>query len=116
MSEECVTLKIRQGNDYAATVYVENDDGTPADLTPYTGAMAQLRRDVADVAEVVDADIACEILLPDRIRLSIPKAVTVTLCGRYVWDLDLLPDELTILGGDAVVTSEVTRQVLVLTS
>lgn len=105
-------LAIRQGNDYAATVLVENADGTPADLTAYTGARAQLRRAPADEDPEVACEIVCTLVLPDQIRLSIPKAITTGLCGRYVWDLDLLPDELTIIGGKAVVTAEVTREVV----
>jgi len=105
-------LAIRQGNDYAATVIVENADGTAADLTAYTGARAQLRRAPADEDPEVAAEIVCTIVLPDQIRLSIPKSVTIALCGRYVWDLDLLPDELTIIGGKAVIVAEVTREVV----
>lgn len=103
-------LKIRQGNNYGATVWVVNPDNTPADLAPFTGARAQLRRGPADECPDVEAEITCTILLPDRIRLSIPKEVTATLCGRYSWDLDLLPDDLTIIGGNAVVTAEITRE------
>lgn len=102
-------LRIKQGNNYAATVFVVNADNTPADLTPYTGARAQLRRGPADVAPV-EAEIVCTIILPDQIRLSIPKEVTAGLCGRYEWDLDLLPDEDTIIGGMAVVAPEITRE------
>ena len=102
-------LKIRQGNNYAATVWVENADGTPADLSAFSGARAQLRRGPADECPEIDAEITCTFILPDQIRLSIDKSITVGLCGRYEWDLDLLPDEITVIGGKAVVAAEVTR-------
>ena len=105
-------LAIRQGNDYVATVFAQNADGTPADLTPFTGARAQLRRAPADEDPEVACEITCTIVLPDQIRLSIPKEITVGLCGRYVWDLDLLPGDVTLLGGKAVITAEVTREVV----
>jgi hypothetical protein len=110
-TDNCADLLIKQGSNYGATVWVENLDGTPADLTNYTGARAQIRRGPADVADV-ECEITCTIILPDQVRLSIDKALTIGLCGRYEWELDLLPDDLAILGGEAVVAAEVTREVV----
>lgn len=105
-------LVIKQGNDYVATVFVTNPDNTPADLTPFTGARAQLRRGPADEDPLVACEIVCTIVMPDQVRLSIPKEITTGLCGRYVWDLDLIPGDITIIGGKAVVSAEVTREVV----
>jgi len=110
----CADMIILQGANYGATVWVENIDGTPADLSSYTGARAQLRRGPADSNDV-EAEITCTLILPDQIRLSMSKSVTVGLCGRYEWDLDLLPDDLPIIGGAAVVTAEITREIVVIT-
>jgi hypothetical protein len=103
-------LHVYQGSDYPATVEVFNEDGSAADLTGYT-AKAQVRRDIADKC----ADVAAEIVVniqPPLIHLSIPREVTETLCGRYVWDLDLIDSAgavTTIMAGKVIVTQEVTR-------
>ena len=103
-------LIIYQGDDYAATCTVKNEDGTPADIDGYT-AQAQIRRAVADADPVVVVEIGCEVQSP-LVLLSIPHAETEQLSGRYTWDLQLTTTEaqiLTILAGKVIVTSEVTR-------
>src|SRR5262245_31138429 len=103
-------LKIYQGDDYAGTVTVRNDDGTPADLTGYT-AQSQIRRAVADSEPVIAVQITTTIDSPN-ILLAIPKEETEPLSGRYTWDLQLTSSGnaiTTIMAGKVIVTPEVTR-------
>jgi len=108
-------LKINQGSDYRGTVQVYSEDGSDADLTGYT-AQAQIRRDVADKCPEVAAEIEITIdPLPGLVHLFVPSSVTVTLCGRYVWDLDLTDPggvTSTVMDGQAIVRQEVTRKVV----
>ena len=53
---QCVNLDVYQGDDFNTAIDFYNDDGTDADLTGYS-ALAQIRRDVADVAPDVIAEL-----------------------------------------------------------
>jgi hypothetical protein len=104
-------LDIYQGDDEAWVVDVDNDDGTPADLTGYT-TKAQIRRTVADSAPTVEAELITALVTPSQIKLELPHAITGTLGGSYVWDLEITSPAgivVTILAGDVIVRKEVTR-------
>src|SRR5262245_24921323 len=103
-------LILYQGDDFAATVAVSNEDGTPADISTCT-AQAQIRRAVADRDPVIVAEITAAVDT-STVTLSIPHTVTETLSGRYTWDLQLTSGAgqiTTILAGNVQVTLEVTR-------
>jgi hypothetical protein len=103
-------LILYQGDDEPYTVTVTLDGTTPADITGYT-AQAQIRRAVADADPEVAATITCTVQSPE-VLLSIPHAVTATLTGKYVWDLQLTSPEgmvKTVMAGKVSVTQEVTR-------
>jgi hypothetical protein len=103
-------LDIYQGDDPAWRVTVMTTANTPADITGYT-ASAQIRRAVADVDPVVVATLATTVTSPD-VFLSLTHTQTALLSGRYVWDLQLTSAGgavTTILEGNVIVTSEVTR-------
>lgn len=103
-----------QGDDWAATVTVYNEDRTLADITTYT-AKAQIRLAVADSDPVVAAEMATTVESP-YVFLSLTHDQTVLLSGRYVWDLQLLSATgqiITILAGKVQVKAEVTRSVAV---
>lgn len=103
-------LQIYQGDDYTALVTVAN--GLPPDqvIAGYT-AQAQIRENVADEADVIVVEIATAVASPN-ITLTIPAAETSSLCGEYVWDLQITAPggpTTTILAGAVRVTQEVTR-------
>jgi hypothetical protein len=106
-------LGLYQGDDFAATVAVTSG-GATADLTGYT-AQAQIRADTADNISTVTYQIPATITVPPtagNISLSIPRATTATLSGRYLWDLQLTAAGgtiQTILYGKVFVQPEVTR-------
>src|SRR4051812_8305390 len=107
-------LSIYQGDDWSSSVQVSNPDGTPADLTGYS-AKSQIRTDVADNASTVAAEILTVIsnATGGEISMSLSNTVTKTLSGgRYKWDIQItspLGIVTTILTGDAIVASEITR-------
>lgn len=103
-------LELYQGDSFAASVTVSNEDGTPADISSYT-ATAQIRRAVADADPVVVADITCTTESP-LVHLSLTAAQTTALNGRYMWDLQLAGgagEVITILRGAVKLTAEITR-------
>jgi len=103
-------LDLYQGDLYSGVVTVRNEDGTNADITGYS-AKAQIRRAVADEDTDVVVDITTTVASPS-VNLSIPSAITASLSGDYVWDLQLTTPTgaiITVIRGKAKVTSEVTR-------
>jgi hypothetical protein len=104
-------LDIHQGDDYLANVNVTSN-GTPFTLTGYT-AVAQIRRDVADVdTGTPDATFTCSIVAPCTVRLALGRATTAALSGCYQWDLELHDPSgnvMTIARGPCHVHREVTR-------
>jgi len=103
-------IRFRQGDDVNKTVTVRNADGTLADLTGYT-ALAQIRRDVADVDPTIDATFACTISGSDVI-MYLGDDQTTSLTGEYVWDLQVTSSAgitTTIMTGQAIADAEVSR-------
>lgn len=103
-------LQTYQGDDYNATIDVLQFDGTPANLSGYT-CIAQIRRDVADRATVVDATFTTSIT-GSQIFLSLDDNITATLNGRYRYDVELISSaghHQTIVSGDLVVRQDVSR-------
>ena len=111
MSADRQDLAVYQGDDWAGTVTIRNEDGTPADISGYT-AQAQIRRAVADADPVVEVEMSATVESP-QVHLSIPHDETEGLSGRYVWDLQLIDGAgaiTTVLAGKVIVTAEVTRE------
>lgn len=107
---EIADLPIYQGDSFGIAVTVRQN-GVPADITGWT-AVAQIRRAVADSEPEVAAEMTAAVQSPE-VLLSLTPAQTVTLSGRYVWDLeltDLAGSVTTVLMGKVNVTAEVTRQ------
>ena len=104
-------IRIYQGDDEAWTVDVfETDDETPADLAGYT-AKAQIRRDAADRAASVVAEMSA-VIDGSTVILALSHDVTEAIkCGAYVWDMQLVSETgvvQTVLAGRASVTNQVT--------
>lgn len=104
-------MPIYQGDDLNAIVEVKDSTGAAADLTGYAAA-AQIRKRVADFEPEVTVEIETVVASPN-VYLSIPKTITETLKGQYVWDLQLTSDTgvvTTVLMGKVNVLQEVTRE------
>ena len=107
-------LCLYQGDDWGATVTVYQSDGvTPANLTGYI-AQAQIRSGIADEQTTVAAEIACTVVLPNQISLSLTHGQTAALGEQwYQWDLQLVSAGnivTTILRGKANLGYEITRE------
>jgi hypothetical protein len=103
-------LNVYQGDDYAANVTVSNGTSAP-DLSAYT-ARAQIRNGPADLNPDVVVEIATSIAV-NVVTLTIPATDTAGLTRPvYYWDLELTapggPNN-TIMGGNVLVTAEITR-------
>ncbi|HEX4594009.1 MAG TPA: hypothetical protein VH157_07025 [Bryobacteraceae bacterium] len=112
MAPRQADLQLYQGDDWAATVTVLNQDMTPANITGYT-AQSQIRRNVADQDPIVAAELQATVQAPNSVLLFLSHAQTSLLSGQYQWDLQLTSpanDIVTILAGAVNVTQEVTRE------
>ena len=109
MLPDQANLAIYQGDDYAAIVTVLDASGAAFDLAGYK-AIGHLRKGPANSNPEVMVEIATTIN-GNTVTLFIPAAVTITLTGRYLWDLHMIAPNgfiTTILMGNADVTAEVT--------
>lgn len=107
-------LDIYQGDNPVWFLDVRNPDGTPADLSGYTGARAQIRRGDADHNNTIIADLN-PIISDNLITINLDTTTTTDLTqGPYSWDLELYtvgptPTVKTIARGAVNVTLEITR-------
>jgi hypothetical protein len=115
MSYSCLAqgiIPITQGSDYQDTVQINQDNGTPMDLTGYT-VRSQLRRANGDLA----ATFACSVPTPtsgsiSRSLTAVQTAALVpTATITYAWGVELVSANgfvMEIQGG-ARVTAEVVK-------
>ena len=105
-------LVIDQGTTYSVTITVNDDTGSPRDLSGYT-ARAQMRRSyytTSNTAFTVSVSNP-----PDgEILMSMPATTTTNLkAGRYVYDLELVSANANIVEriveGIVTVYPEVTK-------
>ena len=102
-------LSIDQGADWASTISVFNNDGTPADLTGST-AVAQIRKVPPETDLLADIEILME---SPNILMSLSESTIDTIQERRgVWDIKLTsPAGVTtkLAGGVVVINQGVTR-------
>ena len=102
-------LTLQQGDDWTATVVVQNADGTPANLTGYT-AKAPILTIPAATAQVV-LQMGLSIASPN-IVLALTHAQTQTLGGSYVWELQTTSNTgtvTTLMAGTFNVIPQITQ-------
>lgn len=104
-------LSIYQGDDFAADITVNNEDGTPADLTGYT-AQSQIRINPADTSPEGVAQFACSIA-DNVVTIVLDHDTTKDLArSMYYWDLQIIDAGgwiTTLLAGQVLVAKEVTK-------
>ena len=104
-------LVIDQGTDYSTVVNVTDDDGTPIDLTGYTGR-GQIRKHYTSSNSV---SFAVSISSPANGQVTIALTATQTSAiasGRYVYDVEVKSSANVvsrIVEGIVTITPEVTR-------
>lgn len=106
-------LLIYQGDDWAATVTVTNNDGTLPDLTGWS-SQSQFRVGIADQVPAIAAELQCTVVPPNGVSLYLSHDQTVLLISpSYLWDMQLTSpagDVTTLLRGNVDVILEVTRE------
>lgn len=104
---------IYQGDDYTATLSIDDGSGNPLNLQPYA-IRAQMRTDMADKQPTVAAQfsVALDPVNVGWFTISLTSAQTTPLGGNYVWDCQLTDNSgvvQTVFQGIAPVQQEVTR-------
>lgn len=104
-----VNLYIDQGTDFSTPIELAEEDGTPLDLTTYTGR-AQMRKHYTSSSYnsfTVNGNAN------GIITISMNAATTANIAGgRYVWDLELVSAGNVvsrIVEGIVTINPEVTR-------
>jgi len=103
-------IRIDQGTDFSAEIYIENDIGDPYDFTGNT-VESQMRKNYA-ATNFTEFDAAHTNEL-GQIVLSLPKSMTKELYpGRYLYDVEVTDENgktTRIVEGIATVTPGITR-------
>ena len=82
-------ITINTGEYFSRDFYLDNVDGTPLDLTGYTGA-SQVRKHPESVNATVNFNVGFIDRTNGRIRISLSSNVSASIKpGRYVWDIML---------------------------
>lgn len=113
---ETFDIRAIQGKTFALTSTFENDDGTPVNLTGYTGRM-QVRPSSTSEDVIVELTTAnSRFLITDaangRINFTVSAADMAALpAGNYVYDTELVNGTVVMpyLSGRFIVVAEVTK-------
>lgn len=104
-------LVIDQGTDYSTVVNVTNDDGTPVNLTGYTGR-GQIRKHYTSTNAVSFA-VSVSNTEGGQLTLALTAPQTSNMAaGRYVYDVEVVSSAnivSRIVEGIVTLTPEVTR-------
>lgn len=90
MAAGYVNLQIEAGSTFSVEIELDNADGTPTNLTGYTGS-CKMRKSYYSNFDVYDLTVT--ILTPEtdgKFRLSASSTTTATFKpGRYVYDVEI---------------------------
>lgn len=85
-----INLVIEQGTDFYATFTVTNDDGTPLNLSGFTG-MGKMKKSHASSVTPISLDLGYVSRSAGKISVSMTAANTTTLkAKRYVYEIVLI--------------------------
>jgi hypothetical protein len=85
-----INLVIEQGTDFYATFTVTNDDGTPLNLSGFTGT-CKMKRSHASNSTPISVDLGYVSRSAGKISISMSAANTTTLkAKRYVYEIILI--------------------------
>mgnify|MGYP003343695209 CR=1 FL=1 len=80
-------LFVEQGSDYVTTITLDDVDGTPFDLTDYTGK-SQIRKSYYSANATAEFSITVSDPLTGTLALNLDSANTANIApGRYVYDV-----------------------------
>lgn len=85
-----INLVIEQGTDYYATFTVTNDDGTPLNLSGFTGT-CKMKRTYSSLGTPIDLTLGYVSRSAGKISISMSATQTTTLkARRYVYEIVLI--------------------------
>lgn len=110
-----INLVIDQGSKYTGIVEVLNDDGTPFDLTGYTGYSQMRKSYFTNSYHVIQCDIEGD-PVNGELRLTLLPSVSNSIrAGRYVYDVEIHgsddDDVKRVVEGIITLTPQVTKSV-----
>lgn len=105
-------LYIDQGSDFGAIVTLQNQDGTPIDLSVYT-VKSQFRKSYQS-SVAVTFTVTVFNATQGKIRIQLPAdASSNVAAGRYLYDVEITStttgEKRRVLEGIVVLTPEITR-------
>jgi len=104
---------IDTGANFSRDFYLDNIDGTPLDLTGYTGA-SQIRKHPDSVNATVSFTVSFIDRTNGRIRVSLGRTTTAEIKpGRYMYDVMLTDDsdnKSIVIEGNVLATQDITPQ------
>lgn len=104
-------LYIDQGSDFSAIVTLQNQDGTPINLTGFT-VKSQFRKSYQS-SSATDFTVSVYNALQGKVRLQLPAASSTGIQpGRYLYDVEITSpanERKRALEGIIVLTPEITR-------
>lgn len=105
-------LDLDQGSDFGAVMELENDDGTPMDLSSVE-IYSQFRK---SYNSAVGYSFTCEIIDPlnGKFMLSLPGTVSSDIrAGRYLYDIEIynrvINKKSRVVEGIVTINPEITR-------
>jgi len=107
---------IDTGAHFSRDFYLDNIDGTPLDLTGYTGA-SQIRKHPDSVNATVSFTVSFIDRTNGRIRVSLGRTTTAEIKpGRYMYDVMLTDDsdnKSIVIEGNVLASQDITPQCLI---
>lgn len=104
-------LFIDQGSDFSAIVTLNNQDGTPINLTNYT-VKSQFRKSYQS-SVAVNFTVSIYNAAQGKIRLQLPASASSEVQpGRYLYDVEItspINERKRALEGVVILTPEITR-------
>ena len=104
-------LYVDQGSDFSAIVTLNNQDGTPINLTGFT-IKSQFRKSYQS-STAVDFTVSIFDATKGKIRMQLPaNASSAVQAGRYLYDVEITSptnERKRALEGIVVLTPEITR-------
>lgn len=106
-----VYLEVDQGSDFSSIIDLENDDGTPMDLSLFT-VYSQFRKSYGSLT-AYNFDASIFSATEGKIRLALGGAYTSAIkAGRYVYDVEIVSSSgsrTRVLEGIVTLYPEITK-------
>lgn len=119
MTAGVYNMQIEQGADFVISVFYKEEDGTPVDLTGFTGR-GKIREKATDSAAIIDLTVAIVDAAGGEVLVSLTavQTATITTTGDgylekelYYYDVELVNGSSVtrLLNGKCFVSPEITK-------